>query len=81
MLALHTLHLFPGPEVKVTELGSEDPDLAPALADLKTLDLNQEAVLLGLLGLLPSPCFPSQDGRVELKKSYLRSLFCGCTRG
>lgn len=62
---LHMLHLFPGPEVKVTELGSEDPDLAPALADLKTLDLNQEAVLLGLPGLLPSPCFPSQDGRVE----------------
>ena len=59
------LHLFPGPEVKVTELGSEDPDLAPALADLITLDLNQEAVLLGLPGLLPSPCFPSQDGRVE----------------
>lgn len=59
------LHLFPGPEVKVTDLGSEDPDLVPALADLKALDLNQEAVLLRLPGLLPSPCFPSQDGSIE----------------
>ena len=59
------LRLFPGPEVKVKKLGSEDTDLVPALADLKALDLNQEAVLLGLPGLLPSPCFPSQDRSVE----------------
>lgn len=59
------LRLFPGPEGKVTDLGSEDPDLVPALADLKALALNQEAVTAAAAGLLPSPCFPSQDGSIE----------------
>lgn len=77
------LRLFPGPEVKVTDLGSEDPDLVPALADLKALALNQEAVTAAAAGSAAFSLLP-QSGRkyrMNEKKSHLRSPFCSCTKG